>query len=397
MREDKTRIERAIETANRSGRFFCKFVSANDVGLTNTHQEGIYLANSAWNLFFPGVEKVKGTNIEKLIQIHIDSYYPFVSRLIYYGKGTRNEYRITRLWANSPYEKEQHIGDLVVFIPMDSENFKLYLLDSEEEINEFIEHFSLSLVNNVATYTTEAGQVTGLNRTIEEIIEEEARNFEDFPDTATMAELSRRIYINFNKITGIEPDKHLLKWIETEYSVFRAIERNVYSPYLTEAFGTLDTLLKFASSALNRRKSRAGKSLEHHANYIFSNVPLPFDNPGRTEGKKKPDFLLPSSEDYADMHFSDDKLIFLGAKTTCKDRWRQVLNEANRIPQKHLLTLQQGITANQMDEMHDENLTLVVPAPYHKYYPETHRDRLWTVQRFIDYSKEKYMPRKYMI
>ena len=25
----------------------------------------------------------------------------------------------------------------------------------------------------------------------------------------------------------------------------------------------------------------------------------------------------------------------LGVKTTCKDRWRQVLSEADRIPQKH--------------------------------------------------------------
>jgi hypothetical protein len=30
----------------------------------------------------------------------------------------------------------------------------------------------------------------------------------------------------------------------------------------------------------------------------------------------------------------------LGAKTTCKDRWRQVLTEAIKIPHKHLFTLE---------------------------------------------------------
>lgn len=51
----------------------------------------------------------------------------------------------------------------------------------------------------------------------------------------------------------------------------------------------------------------------------------------------------------------------LGAKTTCKDRWCQVLNEADRIPNKHLFTLQRGVTRNQLQEMKDEHLTLVVP------------------------------------
>lgn len=81
---------------------------------------------------------------------------------------------------------------------------------------------------------------------------------------------------------------------------------------------------------------------------------------------------------------------FLGAKTTCKDRWRQILNEANRIPQKHLLTLQQGISPNQLDEMEEEKVTLVVPEAYHNLYPEQYRDRLWSVQKFIQYTNETY-------
>jgi len=49
--------------------------------------------------------------------------------------------------------------------------------------------------------------------------------------------------------------------------------------------------------------------------------------------------------------------------TTCKDRWRQVINEADRIPEKHLFTLQPTISKNQLREMTDEKVHLVVPSP----------------------------------
>ncbi|EJA5030400.1 hypothetical protein MU985_004932 [Salmonella enterica] len=41
----------------------------------------------------------------------------------------------------------------------------------------------------------------------------------------------------------------------------------------------------------------------------------------------------------------------LAYKSTCKDRWRQMLNEAVRIPDKHLLTLESSICENQTNEI----------------------------------------------
>src|SRR5699024_8712931 len=113
-------------------------------------------------------------------------------------------------------------------------------------------------------------------------------------------------------------------------------------------------------------------------------------NPGLTEGNKKPDFLLPSTNDYQNLEYPDNKLILLGAKTTCKDRWRQVLDEGERVSNKHLLTLQQGISKNQLEQMENANLQLVVPKPYHKQYPKEHRHKIWTVNSFINFVKEKY-------
>ena len=78
------------------------------------------------------------------------------------------------------------------------------------------------------------------------------------------------------------------------------------------------------------------------------------------------------------------------AKTTCKDRWRQILNEADRLrdENKYLCTMQQGISAAQMDEMQAEKVVLVVPKAYHSAFPKEKRDRIWTLGKFVRYVKE---------
>ncbi|WP_318582772.1 type II restriction endonuclease [Bacillus paranthracis] len=385
------RLKKAIETANKFGRFYCKFVSANDVNLTKAHQEGIYIAKSAWSIFFEA-EGQKGENKDRFVKMHMDEYSPFDSRLIYYGKGTRNEYRITRFWTNSPWEKEEQVGNLLIFIKADFDNYYCYMLDQEEEIETFISTYSLSLVNNNAVYGTDTEEsISSMEQHIkQEVLAFGAKHTESFPDTIVLAEMAREIFGKYNREALLNPDKALLKWIDLEYDLFREIERNIYQPYLTKPFNELDLLFEFANSALNRRKSRAGRSLEHHIDFILTQFAIPFSHPGRTEGKKKPDFILPSNASYGNLLYDEKNLTFLGAKTTCKDRWRQILNEANRIPEKHLLTLQQGITKNQMEEMQDEKVILVVPKPYHTYYPVEYQDRLLSINTFVQYLKEKY-------
>ena len=73
----------------------------------------------------------------------------------------------------------------------------------------------------------------------------------------------------------------------------------------------------------------------------------------------------------------------LAVKTTCKDRWRQVLNEADRIPQKHLLTLQEGVSEGQFREMTDAGVQLVVPKPLKTSYPASVQPYLSTLEEFI--------------
>lgn len=182
------------------------------------------------------------------------------------------------------------------------------------------------------------------------------------------------------------PDDMLLSWIDVEYELFRALEQDRYSNVLEHGFTDLDEFLEIAKQILNRRKSRAGKSLEHHLAEIFEGNHLLFEEQVVTEGNKKPDFIFPSGSAYQDRGFPVEKLVMLASKTTCKDRWRQVINEADRLKsqKKYLFTLQQGISENQMNEMAAENVVLVVPKKYISSFPPKARKSIMSLQQFIN-------------
>jgi hypothetical protein len=388
-----SKIEEIIETAVRHGRFYSKFVSANDVGLTGAHQEGLYIAKSAGGLFLPREGK-KGENLENLIKIHLEDGTHITSRAIWYGKGTREEYRITKFWAYTPYDREEQVGNLIILIKSFESEFICYILNKEQDIEDFIEYFGLNLIKGSATYglssydprLTETKKALILERAINGY----AKNQSSFPFTMELALKAREIYFEIMKGNFRQADNTLLSLIDIEYKIFKAIEQTVYAPYLTRPFEDLDSLIDFANSALNRRKSRAGMSLEHHVDFILRHYNIPFDHPGRSEGNKKPDFLLPSNIDYANSYFDTKKLTMLGVKTTCKDRWRQILNEADRIPSKYLLTLQQGISKRQLEEMETEKVILVVPKAYQSMYPKEFQHKLLDINSFILLLKEKY-------
>ena len=106
-----------------------------------------------------------------------------------------------------------------------------------------------------------------------------------------------------------------------------------------------------------------------------------------TERRKKPDFLFPSQVAYNKADFDETLLTMLAAKTCCKDRWRQVLSEADRIEHKHLFTLQEGVSSNQLAEMESANLQLVVPKPNLRSFPKEWRNKLMHLEGFIDLVK----------
>jgi len=79
----------------------------------------------------------------------------------------------------------------------------------------------------------------------------------------------------------------------------------------------------------------------------------------------------------------------LGVKSTCKDRWRQVLSEADRIETKHVLTLESAISTSQTDEMIQRSVQLVVPQRIIETYKPEQKNWLFTVNDFIGLVKQR--------
>lgn len=264
-------LDIAVEAVQQADVSLVKYITANDTGATGAHQYGFHIHKDSWSLFFdkPGV---KGQNADKFITIKWQNDFETSSRFIYYGQGTRNEYRLTRFGRGFPFLQDEYIGDLLIIARRSSDYYVAFILSADEDIEEFIARFNIS-----------SGDVNGIiKKQYEQTAEDQllhcynayiASLSVQFPATIELARTSRVCY---NTSFGITPkhvvdnvDGILLKWIESEYELFKALENDRYAGRINTPFVSVEELVETANTILNRRKSRAGKSLEHHLSEIF--------------------------------------------------------------------------------------------------------------------------------
>lgn len=207
-----------------------------------------------------------------------------------------------------------------------------------------------------------------------------------FPPTAEFSQLAR---LTLPEVRAEDdPDAALVAWLDHEEALFRRLERRVVAERLEQGFVTadgtdVDGFISFSLGVQNRRKSRMGHSLENHIAAVLDACALPYARGAVTEHNHKPDFLFPDAASYQVAEAQDPRLAMLGAKSTCKDRWRQVLAEAAKIPRKHLLTLEPGISEPQTAQMEASNLQLVVPSSIQTTYTAAQQSWLWSFGQFI--------------
>lgn len=206
-----------------------------------------------------------------------------------------------------------------------------------------------------------------------------------FPTTKEMSAFARmQVEVDFT-----QPDDVLVRWLDREEELFRALESVIIGEKLALGFQSVDEFIRYSLSVQNRRKSRMGFALQNHLAEIFTNHGLRFTAQARTEGNNRPDFIFPGQAEYHDEAFDASLLVMLGVKSTAKDRWRQVLTEADRIPGKHLCTLETGISIKQTDEMARQQLRLVIPTILQLSYLDNQLQALLSVAAFIELVRQK--------
>ena len=95
--------------------------------------------------------------------------------------------------------------------------------------------------------------------------------------------------------TTDDPDSQLTRRRKIEFEIFLAVEELHVLGQIAEGFATVNDFITLANSVSNRRKSRAGKSLELHLESLSKNTVQRALKPRLSRKvKKKPDFIFPS-------------------------------------------------------------------------------------------------------
>jgi hypothetical protein len=382
-----------------------KYLAANDTAAKpNVHQGGPYLGKELLRFAFPSLSERanRESNPDLTITVYVASHSLVHDiRVVWYnskrltGKPNgRDEARMTQ-WGGKdhPLLAPASTGSLVLFafhVPLaaaDASTCEVWVTESTDEEDELLSVVGPLEPGGGIVFRPSSGLVAAADRVWPcTFADHELRDewHATFPSSEDVLEMSLQRLPDSRRL---DPDRRLLKRRDCEFALFLAIENHVVLPRVREGFQSVEEFVAYANAVTNRRKARAGKSLELQVRAIFHEEELPHSWSQPTEGKRTPDFVFPSIERYRDRSWPRGQLRMLAAKTTCKDRWRQILNEAAEIPIKHLLTLQEGVSTDQYREMKDEGVRLVVPKGLHEKYPDDVQPELLTLAGFIAEAK----------
>lgn len=177
------------------------------------------------------------------------------------------------------------------------------------------------------------------------------------PTTKVFSDYAREHTIYIDPVT--EPDRALEAWMEKEEYFYRAMEHHLIQEDLHKLSEEIaknnpnaaDLYISGAMHYIQVRKSRAGSSFENHIEALLKSHKIRYSAQKPTENKKVPDFIMPSIDLYWDNSFPVEGLTMLAAKRSCKERWAQILEEALRMEERHLITMEPAITSNTIAAM----------------------------------------------
>ena len=392
-------LDRWVEAVRLSGALvYAKRLAANDTHATGAHQAGPYIPKDFLFRALPEIQRPDLQNPDIWFPLRIESHGEAAQvRAIWYnnrlfGK-TRDEARVTNFGGvQSPLLDPANTGALTLFAFTRRDHgpaCRVWIcttLEEEAHVESYVgpvepgagivwESSTGKVVPQMPGHVPRTCRLSPDQIPVEWL--------QDFPSGAEIV----RKTLDLLPVGFTPPDERLVRRRNCEYEVFLSVEEAVVLPTLREGFATMDAFVARAQSVLQRRKSRSGRSLELHMKEILIEEGLiegrEFQHNVESDPGRRPDFLFPSQAAYRDPDFPADRLTMLATKTTCRDRWRQVCNEATRIPRKHLLTLQEGVTQEQHDEMRASGVQLVVPRSLHSKYPASVRANIITIGEFL--------------
>lgn len=212
-----------------------------------------------------------------------------------------------------------------------------------------------------------------------------ARDNAAMPVTAELARMARETFLKTKRMAQLNPFEmtapgDALREISRsiEWEMFREIQRRERSVdlirtvlgdeprdinaseiirALIDKFQAVDALMLSASQ---QRKSRAGYSYEHHIEAMLAGGDIPFEKQVIIASRKRPDFILPSLAVFQKPDDHDHPGLILSAKTTLRERWKQVEREKGK-QELFLTTVDENVAGNAIEDMASFGVYLVIP------------------------------------
>lgn len=375
--------------------WYVKRLSANDTLATGAHQAGPYVPKDLLFQVLPELDAPTVLNPHVSFVVRIDSHGDERTvRAIWYNNrlhgGTRNEARITN-WggAGSALLDPENTGALSAFAfarHRDGPRLRVWVCRNPTEEDVIEDRFGPVEPGMLVVGTRAAGSAAA-----KDVLAPCRLDPADMPESwlhgfPAGIEIVRKS-VELRPLSNRSADDRLILRRECEFEIFLSVEEALETPRIRAGFGSVTEFVAHAQGILQRRKARSGRSLELQMREVLVESDfkegIDFAHQPESEAGKRPDFLFPSEEAYKDQNTDSSRLRMLATKTTCKDRWRQVINEADRIRTKHLLTLQEGVSVNQFLEMQQAGIQLVVPASLVSTYPSAVQPRLLTISSFL--------------
>lgn len=198
------------------------------------------------------------------------------------------------------------------------------------------------------------------------------------PRPEVLAKEAQSLYISANGLKGLNPydiscpgDAVMRISRDIEFSLYKRAERRHRAADVVRIISEGGTDLVrsvvhgFPSlnssflSASQHRKTRAGRSFEQHISRLLKDGGVSFQEQYITSGRR-PDFVLPDGEALNSLARSYDGALVLSAKTTLRERWKQVALEKFNCG-LFLATVDDRVSSEAIDDMNKKGIFLVVP------------------------------------
>lgn len=253
-------------------------------------------------------------------------------------------------------------------------------------------------------------------------IEEFATVNATMPATADLALLARQAWMDKNETRVFDPFKldapgDVLREIsrQIEWDLFREYQRRERAVELVRlvlgdfpkdvtAKGVIRELIErlpeidaIMLSASQQRKARAGYSYEHHIEALLSGGDIPFEKQVMLASNRRPDFILPSLSYIDSGRQGADTGLILSAKTTLRERWKQVEREMEG-RRLYLTTVDENISGNAIEDMASFGVSLVIPESLLKTREIAGRQKIteykghWNVLSFREFCDQVIRP-----